>query len=73
MRIAEYREKEDKMPLVYIVLVLMAVGMLLWAINNYVPMAHSIKRLLNAVVVIAVCIWILNAVGLWQHVLNYRV
>jgi hypothetical protein len=47
------------MPLVYIVLVLIAVGMLLWAINSYVPMAHSIKRLLNAVVVIAVCIWIL--------------
>jgi predicted membrane protein len=62
-----------KMPLVYIVLVLMAVGMLLWAINTYVPMALSIKKILNAVVVIAVCIWILNAVGLWRQVLDYRV
>jgi hypothetical protein len=31
------------MPLIYIVLVLMVVGMGLWLINRYVPMAGSIK------------------------------
>ncbi len=61
------------MPLVYIVLVLVVVGIGLWLINNYVPMAGSIKAILNAVVVIAVIIWILRATGLWNSLLNYRV
>jgi hypothetical protein len=61
------------MPLVYIVLVLIVVGMALWLINNYIPMAGSIRTILNAVVVIAVCVWVLQAVGLWGTVTNYRV
>jgi hypothetical protein len=62
-----------RMPLIYIVLVLMLVGMGLWLINRYVPMAGSIKTILNAVVVIAVCVWVLKAAGLWTQVLNYRI
>jgi len=61
------------MPLIYIVLVLIVVGMALWLINNYIPMAGSIRTILNAVVVIAVCVWVLQAVGLWGTVINYRV
>lgn len=61
------------MPLIYIVLVLMLVGMGLWLINRYVPMAGSIKTILNAVVVIAVCVWVLKAAGLWSQVVNYRI
>jgi hypothetical protein len=61
------------MPLVYIVLVLIVVGMALWLINRYIPMAGSIKTILNAVVVIAVCVWVLKAAGLWNQVLNYRI
>lgn len=48
------------MPLIYIVLVLIVVGMVLWLINTYIPMARSIKTILNAVVVIAVCVWVLS-------------
>ena len=61
------------MPLVYIVIVLIVVGMAMWLINTYIPMAGSIRRILNAVVVIAVGVWVLKAVGLWGDVLNYRV
>lgn len=61
------------MPLIYIVLVLIVVGMVLWLINTYIPMARSIKAILNAVVVIAVCVWVLKAAGLWTQVLNYRI
>ena len=60
------------MPLVYVVLVLMVVGVCLWLINSYVPMAGSIKSILNIVVVVAVCVWDLQAFGLWNSVLNYR-
>jgi hypothetical protein len=61
------------MPLVYVVLALIVVGMALWLINTYIPMAGSIKAILNVVVVTMVCIWLLQAFGLWQTVLNYRV
>ena len=61
------------MPLVDIVLVLIIAGIGLWLINTYVPMAGSIKTILNVVVVIAVCVWVLQAVGLWTSVVNYRV
>ncbi len=37
------------MPLIYIVLVLIVVGMALWLVNVYIPMAGSIKTILNAV------------------------
>jgi hypothetical protein len=60
------------MPLVYIVLVLLIVGMALWLINNYVPMAGSIRTILNVVVVIGTSVWVLKAVGLWNDVVNYK-
>jgi hypothetical protein len=51
------------MSLVYIVLVLIVVGVILWLINTYVPMAGSIKQILNIVVVIVVILWLLNVFG----------
>ncbi|HTR38990.1 MAG TPA: Thivi_2564 family membrane protein [Bryobacteraceae bacterium] len=61
------------MPLIYVVLVLLVVGIALWLINTYVPMAGSIKAILNVVVVVAVSVWVLQAFGLWNKVLQYRV
>ena len=59
-------------PLLNIVIVLVVVGMVLWLINNFIPMAGSIKSILNIVVVVAVSIWVLQAVGLWGRVTSYR-
>ena len=61
------------MPLVNLVVVLIVVGVLLWLVNRYIPMASSIKAILNVVVVVAVAIWVLQAVGLWGGLSNYRV
>jgi hypothetical protein len=36
------------MPLVNLVLALIVVGVALWLINRYIPMATSIKTILNA-------------------------
>ena len=60
------------MPLVNLILVLIVVGMALWLINTFIPMAGSIKAILNVVVVVVVCIWVLNAFGLWTQIVNYR-
>jgi len=51
------------MSLISIVIVLIVVGFLLWLVNNYIPMAGSIKKILNAVVIIAVILWLLNVFG----------
>jgi len=51
------------MPLLSIVVTLIVVGVLLWLVNQYIPMAPSIKSILNAVVVIVVVLWLLNAFG----------
>jgi hypothetical protein len=50
--------------LVGIVVVLVVVGLLMWLINNYIPMAASMKSLLNVVVFIVVVVWLLQGFGL---------
>ena len=61
------------MPLVQLVLVLIVVGVLLWLVNNYIPMQSSIKSILNAVVVIAVVLWLLNVFGLFTSLSRLHV
>lgn len=51
------------MPLLNIVVSLIVVGVLLWLVNTYIPMDGKIKRILNAVVVIVVVLWLLQAFG----------
>lgn len=51
------------MPLTNIIIVLIVVGVILWLINNYLPMDGKIKNILNWVVVIAVILWLLRAFG----------
>ncbi|WP_029916772.1 Thivi_2564 family membrane protein [Pelobacter seleniigenes] len=53
------------MPLIQVILVLIIVGFLLWLVNRFIPMAGSIKTILNAVVVIAVVLWLLNIFGIF--------
>ncbi len=60
------------MPLLNIVLVLIVAGVLLHLLNRYVPMASSIKSILNVVVVVVVCVWLLQVTGLWTNVSHFR-
>lgn len=55
------------MPLVQVVVVLIVVGVLLWLINRFIPMAGSIKTILNVVVVIVVILWLLNLFGIFNY------
>jgi predicted membrane protein len=65
-------EEYQKMPLLNLVVVLVIVGVILYLINRYIPMAGSIKTILNIVVVCAVCVWLLQSLGLWEGVTNFR-
>lgn len=60
------------MPLVNLVIALVVVGMALWLINRFIPMASGIKTILNVVVTIAVGVWVLQVTGLWGPISSYR-
>ncbi len=61
------------MPLLQVVLVLVVVGVLLWLVDRFIPMASSIKSILNAVVTIAVVLWLLNIFGLMHYLTNIHI
>ncbi len=61
------------MPLINLVVMLIVVGVGLYLINRYIPMASSIKTILNVLVVVVVCVWLLQAVGLWGTVSSFRI
>ena len=51
------------MPLINVVIALIVVGVILWLINNYLPMDGKIKSILNGVVVVVVILWLLQVFG----------
>lgn len=61
------------MPLINVVIVLIVVGVLLWLINQYIPMDRKIKSILNVVVIIVVVLWLLNAFGVFGSVTTIRI
>jgi len=61
------------MPLLQVVLVLVVVGALLWLVDRFIPMASSIKSILNAVVTIAVVLWLLNVFGLMHYLSDIHI
>ena len=61
------------MPLINVVIALIVVGVLLWLVNQYIPMDKKIKSILNIVVIIAVVLWLLNAFGIFSSVGNIHI
>lgn len=49
--------------LINLIVTLIVVGLLLWLVNNYIPMDSKIKSILNVVVVIAVILYLLRLFG----------
>ncbi len=52
------------MPITSLLITLVVVGVILWLVNNYLPMDGKIKSIINIVVVIAVIIWLLQSFGI---------
>jgi hypothetical protein len=64
---------EDEMPLITVVITIAVVGVLLWLLNRFIPMQSQIKGILNAVVVIALVVWLLKIFGLLSYITQFRV
>lgn len=61
------------MPLINLIVVLIVVGLLLWLVNNYIPMDRKIKNILNIVVVVLVVLWLLQVFGILGPIGNIRI
>lgn len=61
------------MSILTIILVIVVVGVLLWALNSFVPMDSKIKSILNIVVVILLILWLLQAFGVIGALSGVRV
>jgi hypothetical protein len=61
------------MSLIGLILTLVVVGVLLWLLNNYVPMDSKIKRIINVVVVIVVVVWPLQSFGVLGSLRDVRI
>ncbi|WP_439545172.1 Thivi_2564 family membrane protein [Sandarakinorhabdus sp.] len=49
--------------LITTIITLIVVGVLLWLVNNKLPMDGTIKTIINVVVIIAVVLWLLRSFG----------
>ena len=56
-----------------ILIVILVVGILLWVINTKVPMDGTINKILNAVIVIVLIIWLLKEFGIWSSIQHLHV
>jgi hypothetical protein len=61
------------MSVLYIILLLVVVGVILWLINRYIPMDATIKNILNIVIVILLIIWLLKVFGVWGALSGVKV
>ncbi len=52
------------MSIITIIVVLIVIGLVLYLIENYVPMSPPIKTILRVVVILGLCIWLLNVFGI---------
>jgi hypothetical protein len=52
------------MDLIQLIVVLVVVGVILWLINTYVPMQPPFKTIINIVVILVLCLWLLSAFGI---------
>jgi hypothetical protein len=61
------------MSILTILLVIVVVGVLLYVVNNYIPMDGKIKNIFNIVVVIAVIVWLLKVFGIFSYLRDIHI
>ena len=61
------------MSLITVIIAVIVVGALLWLVNTYIPMAAPVKTILNVIVVVVLCVWLLQTFGIIDSIRNVRV
>jgi hypothetical protein len=61
------------MPILTILIVLIVAGIILYVVNNYIPMDGKIKSILNVVVVLVVINWLLKIFGVFTYLKDINI
>ena len=61
------------MPIFTLIFILVVIGVVMWAVNTYIPMQPNIKKILNIAVVVLVILWLASVFGLIPSNANIRV
>jgi len=61
------------MPIFTLIFILVVIGVILYAINRWIPMDPKIKTILNIAVVVVVVLWLASVFGLIPNTANIRV
>ncbi len=61
------------MLLIDLILVIVAIGVVMYAVNRWAPMAPEVKRFLNIVAVVVLALWFVNLIGLFGSLSHIRV
>jgi hypothetical protein len=55
------------MDLITIIVVLIVVGLLVWVVDRYLPVAQPFKGLVIVLIVLLLVIWLLSGIGVLPH------
>lgn len=55
------------MPIVSILITLVIIGLILWLVTTYIPMAPPVRTVLTVVVVLLLCLWLASTFGLLDY------
>jgi len=61
------------MSLFTVILVVLAAGVLLWLVNSYFSIDRKVKKIINAVVVIAVILWVFKVFGIFNFLMDIKI
>ena len=61
------------MSILTVLIVIVVFGVILWAINNFLPMDGKVKQILNIVAIIFLVIWILKITGIIAYLTRITV
>lgn len=61
------------MSLIGILVTLIIIGVLLWLVETYIPMAPPIKTVIRVVVILVLCLWLLQVFGVLGPLSDVRI
>jgi len=56
-----------------ILIALIVAGVLLWVVNQLIPMDGTIKKIFNIVVIVVLIVWLLKIFGAWTYLMAVHV
>lgn len=61
------------MSIVSFIIIVILIGVLMWAANKYIPMSSGVKNFLNVAVVVLLVIWLLQLIGVLPVLTDWRI